>query len=96
MNFTEKKNTEIKLKRTLHTSPMALALAACGGGSNEDDTNVSISSETLDFGAISHRVGESTHISNVDPRVLEPYIGYQTFINGGFDFTHLKVTADHF
>ena len=96
MKFTEKKITEIKLKRTLHTSPMALALAACGGGSNEDDTNVSISSGTLDFGAISHRVGESTHISNVDPRVLEPYIGYQTFINGGFDFTHLKVTADHF
>ena len=52
--------------------------------------------QNLDFEALSHEFGSTTHLVEIDPRILEPYGSAPLFINGDFDFTNLILNNDHF
>ena len=43
---------------------------------------------------LAHDVNGTTHITGLSSMVTDPYEGYPTFINGGFDFTNLEITSD--
>ena len=48
------------------------------------------------FELLAHDAGGSTHLTQIDSRIFEPYGSAPLFINGDFDFTNLKLKPEYF